>query len=98
VVPLLYVPGIRIYPSQVNGDYSYRLDGDPAELERYGYWNPALADRWLDETDFALIEERYYRRWFKDWVDQERFVELEPTAPKAACKENSGIRVFKRVR
>lgn len=98
VAPLLYVPGIRIYPSQVNGDYSYRLDGDPQALEKYGYWNQNLAEGWLDETDFVLIEERYYRKWFKDWVDQDRFVELEPTTQKAACKENSAIRIFQRVR
>lgn len=98
VVPLLYVPGIQIYPSQVNGDYSYRLDGDADALEKYGYWNPELADRWLDEADYVLIEERYYRKWFKDWVDPDRFVELEPSADKAACKGNSGIRIFQRLR
>ncbi len=97
VAPLLHVPGIRIYPSQVNGDYSYRLDGDPEALEKYGYWNPELADRWLDEADFVLIEARYYRKWFKDWVDPDRFLELEPTPLKAACKENSAIRIFERV-
>jgi len=52
----------------------------------------------LDETDFVLIEERYYRKWFKDWVDQDRFVELEPTTQKATCKGNSAIRIFQRVR
>ena len=23
VVPLLYLPGVRIYPAQINGDYSF---------------------------------------------------------------------------
>ncbi len=98
VVPLLYVPGIRIYPSQVNGDYSLQLDGDPEALVEYGYWNPELADRWLNEADFALIEGRYYRDWFRDTVDQSRFEELEPTPLQAPCRENSQIRIFKRLR
>jgi len=97
VAPLLYVPGIQIYPSQVNGDYSYRLGGDPDALEKYGLWNHRLANRWLDETDYVLVEERYYRKWFKDWVDQDRFIELDPTPDKVACRGNSAIRIFKRL-
>jgi len=98
VAPLLYIPGVKIYPSQVNGDYSYRLDGDPDALERYGFWNHRLADGWLDEADFVLVEERYYRKWFKDWVNQDRFVELPPTDDLLACRDSSAIRVFQRIR
>jgi hypothetical protein len=98
VVPLLYVPGIRIYPSQVNGDYSLQLDGDPEDLVKYGYWNPELADRWLNEADYVLIEGRYYRDWFRDTVDQSRFEELEPTPRQAPCRDNSQIRIFRRLR
>ncbi len=96
--PLLYLPGVQIYPSQINGDYSFYLDGDVNALEKYGYWNPELSNRWLDETDYVLMEQRYYRRWFRDTVDQDRFVELEPTPDKVICRENSRIRIFKRVK
>jgi hypothetical protein len=95
--PLLYAPGIMIYPPQVNGDYSFYLDGDANELEKYGYWNPDLSNQWLNETDYVLIEERYYRKWFKDTVDPSRFVELEPTPDKVVCRDNSQIRIFKRL-
>ena len=98
VAPLLYVPGIHIYPSQVNGDYSLYLDGDAEALEKYGFWNPDLANRWLNETDYALIEQRYYRRWFRDTVDQGRFVELAPTPDKLVCRDDSQIRIFKRLK
>lgn len=98
VAPLLYVPGIHIYPSQVNGDYSFYLDGDAEALEKYGFWNPDLANRWLNEADYALIEQRYYRRWFRDTVDQERFVELAPTPDKLVCRDDSQIRIFKRLK
>ena len=97
VAPLLYVPGIQIYPAQVNGDYSYQTNGDPAALQKYGYWNPTLANRWLDEADYVLIEDRYYRNWFRGWVDPARFEELEPTPLQAACREDSQIRIFKRL-
>ena len=98
IAPLLYVPGINVLPSQVNGDYSYRRDGDPDALEKYGFWNHRLADQWLDEADYVLVEERYYRKWFKDWVDQDRFIELPPTADLLACRDSSAIRVFQRIR
>ena len=96
-VTLLHLPLAKIYPAQLNGDYSYRLDGDADELEKYGLWNHQLANSWLHEADYVLIEERYYRRWFKDWVNQDRFIELEPTPEKVICRDNSAIRVFKRL-
>lgn len=95
--PLLYVPGVQIYPSQVNGSYSFYLDGDANALEKYGFWNPDLSNQWLDETDFALIEQRDYRKWFKDTVDQDRFVELETAPDKVICRNNTRIRIFKRL-
>ncbi len=96
--PLLYLEGVQIYPAQVNDGYSLYLDGDAAALEKYGYWNPDLSNRWLDETEFALIEQRSYRQTFRDTVDQDRFVELEPTPDKVICRDNSRIRIFKRLK
>jgi hypothetical protein len=96
--PLLYVPGVQIYPAQINGDYSYQLDGDAQALEKYGYWNAELADQWLNETDYVLVEQRYYRNWFRDWVDLSRFEELPSTPYKVICRDNSQIRIFKRLR
>jgi len=96
--PLLYLEGVQIYPAQVNDGYSFYLDGDAVALEKYGYWNPDLSNRWLDETDYALIEQRNYRQTFRDTVDQDRFVELEPTPDKVICRDDSRIRIFKRLK
>lgn len=96
--PLLYLAGVQIYPAQVNDGYSFYLDGDAVALEKYGHWNPDLSNRWLDETDFALIEQRNYRQMFRDVVDQDRFIELEATPDKVICRDNSRIRIFKRLK
>lgn len=94
VAPLLYVPGIQIYPAQVNGDYSYFTDGDPQALQKYGFWNRELAEKWLQEADFILIEDRYYEDWFQSWVNLDDYVELPASPNKNICRDNSKIRIF----
>ncbi|MFN2197550.1 MAG: glycosyltransferase family 39 protein [Anaerolineales bacterium] len=94
VAPLLYVPGIQIYPSQVNGDYSYFTDGDPNALQKYGFWNRELAEKWLVEADFILIEDRYFEDWFQSWVNLDDYIELPASPDKNICRDNSKIRIF----
>ncbi len=55
-VPLLYTGGISIYLPQVYASFSYRINGDPAQLEKYGLWNDELARRWRTEADFIVME------------------------------------------
>jgi hypothetical protein len=96
VVPLLYLPDIQIYPPQINGDYSFKLEGNPDALLKYGRWNPELAQEWADQADFILIEQRNYEGWLKDLVNSGAFDELEPTPPTVYCRDNAQIRIFRR--
>jgi hypothetical protein len=62
-IVLLYLPGIGIYPPQLNNVFSFSdLNGAAIsdELLRYGYWNADLKAQWLAEADFALVEARFY--------------------------------------
>jgi hypothetical protein len=67
VVPLLYLPDVRIYPAQINGDYSFLSSGNKIELiSRFGRWNQTLASQWAGEADYVLIEQRRFRGWLRD--------------------------------
>jgi hypothetical protein len=97
-VPLLYVQGIRIYPAQINGDYSLLRNGEDADLvNRFGRWNQALAYQWASEADYVLIEQRKFRDWLRDLMLSGGYEELTPTPPTVYCRDNSQIRIFKRL-
>ncbi len=56
VVPLLYAPGIIIYPAPIYAVFSFRVGGNAEELVRYGLWNDELASRWRAEANFIVTE------------------------------------------
>jgi len=97
VIPLLYLPEIKIYPAQINGDYSFRLGESLAPLERYGMWNQRLANQWASEADFILVEAGNYTGWLKLFIQSGAYQELKPTPPTAPCRGDSQIRIFKKV-
>ncbi len=96
VVPLLYIPGVKIFPGQLNQDYAFRIGGDPDQLRRAGLWNEALAQQWKDEANFLLIEEARYTAWKEDLAGGERYEELPPVPQPFSCATGSRIRIFKR--
>lgn len=95
-VPLLYLPDIHIYPSQLNGDYSLRLGGDTDALLRYDWWSIPLAKQWASQADILLIEEKYYSGWLKDVANSPDFTELPISPPAAPCRNDSQIHIFQR--
>ncbi len=97
-VPLLYLSEVKIFPAQINGDYSYHLGGDADALERYGFWSEELAHRWAERADFILIEEQQFRGWLAEFVERSEFDELTPTPPTEPCRPGSAIHIFRRER
>ena len=94
--PLLYLPQARIFPAQLNGDYTYRLSGDPRDLERFGSWNAEMASRWLTEADYVLVYQRN-SGVEGEHLDLADFEELLPTPLLQPCQKDSFIRVFRRI-
>jgi hypothetical protein len=92
---LLYVPGIKIYPPQLNAVYSFLSQGDTQNLMRYGLWNEALDREWLSQADIILIRDSDFASK-KASLSPEIFDELEPTAPTFPCASFTSIRIFKR--
>ncbi len=96
IVPLLYIPEVRIFPSQLNQDYAFRIGGDPEQLQKAGLWNEALAQRWRREADFLLIEEARYNAWKDSLLTGQLFDELPRVPQPVSCREGSRIRIFER--
>ena len=94
--PLLYLPDIQIYPSQLNGDYSLRLGGEEDALLRYGWWSMPLAEKWVGEADIVLVEEQYYYGWLKKAVRLAGYTELPLSPPTSDCRTDSQIHIFQR--
>lgn len=93
VVPLLYLSGVRLFPAQINGDYSFFIDGDPDTLLKYGLWNQELDQQWQHEADFLLIESRFMRLRMSSF-DASQYIEYPPTSRPSACRPGSVIRIF----
>jgi hypothetical protein len=93
--PLLYLPGIRIYPPQINDGYSFFLDGDPDKLLSFGYWNRALDQKWLEEADYLLIEDRSYSKKFREEL-RDTTTQLPLSPLTVTCHADSSIRIFER--
>lgn len=97
-VTLLYLPGIKIYPAQLHGVYSFRVSNDDNALMKHGWWNQHLAEIWLSEADFVLAEERStaHNDWLTEAMQKDGYQEVAVTGPQAACQPDSFFHVFRR--
>jgi hypothetical protein len=94
-VPLLYLPNRYIFPSQLNGDYTFMLSGESEVLESFGYWDTQLARSWLHEADYVLVEEREYSYIHSLGFDETRYDEITRTQPTDPCRADSSIMIFR---
>jgi hypothetical protein len=94
-VPLLYLPNRQIYPSQLNGDYTFMLSGESSALESFGYWDAQLARSWLLEADYVLVEERVYSDIHTLGFEEERYDEITRTRTTNPCRADSSIMIFR---
>ncbi len=94
-VTLLSLPGARIFPAQLHGTYSFRIAADEDALTKYGWWNQSLAEKWLREADFVLVEQRNLNS--NDWLAAQlaNFERVTTTAPQS-CQPDSAMLVFRR--
>ncbi len=85
-VPLLYLPRVEIYPAQVYNLYTYRLGGDPQQVEASGYWNDEIARRWAEEADFLVLEgEESYTPIGAAFAETEGYRQIAVLPPLNPC-------------
>jgi hypothetical protein len=93
--PLLYLPGVKIFPAQINSAYSFISNGDTAELFRFGFWNEEMAAEWKATADFFIIEDKRYDGW-KEYFTPDQFDEFVRSPVGTSCLEESQLRIFRR--
>lgn len=93
-VPLLSIPDVELFPSQLSGAYSMRIGGNPEELEPYGFWNDAMGAHWIQDTDYYLTDQ--VQEGFPSEISPEDFTEIESTPSGLNCRPGVSIRIFKR--
>ena len=95
-IPLLYLPTAEIFPAQLQMGYTFRLSGDTNQLRKYGFWNQESAENWLIESDFILVEGRFYQDWLKERLDNTDDFELVGLSPPTVpCREDARIYIFR---
>lgn len=94
-VTLLSLPGVKIYPSQLHQTYSFRIADDDNALLKYGWWNQHLAEKWLNEADFVLVEQRNLGHG--GWLDEQlaNFERVLVTTPQS-CRPDSAMLVYRK--
>ena len=93
--PLLYLPGVKIFPPQINGGYTFLSNGDTAQLYKFGYWNEEMDAEWKATADFFIIEDWRYADW-KQFFTPDQFDEFPRSPVGTSCLEDSTLRVFRR--
>ena len=95
---LLQVPGIKIYPAQLNSMFSYRIGGEPDAMAAYGLWNRNLAKQWLDEAHVVVLSGMTYKDPTYDWVvnkvEHEGYREIASSPPLHTCNEKTNLLIF----
>jgi len=94
--PLLYLPGVKIFPAQINGAYSFLSNGNTSEMIRMGFWNEELAAEWKATAGFFIVEEKRYNSW-KEFFTSDQFDEFKRFPLGTSCMKDSKLRIFQRI-
>jgi hypothetical protein len=94
-VTMLSLPDVKIYPSQLHQTYSFRISDDDDALLKYGWWNQHLAEKWLNEADFVLVEQRNLGN--KGWLFEQlaNYQQVLVTSPQT-CRSDSAMLVYRK--
>jgi len=97
-VSLLALPDVKIHPAQLHGTYSLKISNDDDALEKHGWWNQHLAEKWLGEADYVLVEARNLSgdSWLAQALASGAYQEVTVTSRQAGCQSDSFFRVFRR--
>jgi len=92
----LYLPDVQVYGPQLNQVHYYVNGGDAETLERFNYWNDKLAEQWLADADYILVQQTEMAYLNQEMLESGRFVHVLD-APKAEkCRWQSVIQVYQR--
>jgi len=93
---LLYLPGILIFPAQLDESFSYWVGGDMDAMARYGFWNDSLKKQYLQQADFFIIQQSNFNSDWLAFLNPASFEEMSLVSPHLSCRPNAYLRLFRR--
>lgn len=93
---LLYLPGIRIFPAQLDAPWNFWVGGDDDAMARYGYWNESLMHQWRGQADVFLIQQSLFTPEWQAFLDPARYEELPSNQVPLGCAPDTYLRIFRR--
>jgi hypothetical protein len=89
---------IQLFPQQLNAQYSFRIGGKVEQLSKRGFWNPQLAQDWIDISDILLFEEQAISGWFSPFLPQVDIKEFEYIGETnmIGCSEEQKLSIYRR--
>jgi hypothetical protein len=93
----LYMPEVQIYPPQMNHVHSFNYGGDADTLLRFSKWNDELAETWLADADYILVQNTEKVYLTDEMLESEKYVKVMSTPKLEKCRWQSVINVYKRV-
>jgi hypothetical protein len=92
----LYLPGVHVYPPQLNHLHSFYVDGNPDELLKTGLWNIELGRQWIRDADFVLIEASWLQDWEKEILESGGYTLVAQSPPLGNCEDASYITIYQK--
>jgi hypothetical protein len=93
----LYMPEVQIYPPQMNHVHSFNYGGDADTLLRFSKWNDTLAETWLAEADYILVQNAEMVYLTDEMLESGKYVKVMSTPKLEKCHWQSVINVYERV-
>jgi hypothetical protein len=94
----LYLPGVKIFPPQLNHVHGFYKGGDSTELLRLGRYNTDLSLQWFVQADYILIEQEWGKKWQFDDLVSPDYVKVGPSYSLGQCDSAGKIQLYQRVR
>ncbi len=91
-----YLEDIYIYPPQLNSIFNYVVGDSGDVLYEHGYWNEEFALAWLNDCDYAIVENTTFSGDIVKWIDPDLFDELAPTITIDDSNTDDYFRIFRR--
>jgi hypothetical protein len=94
----LYLPGIKIYPPQLNHVHGFYKEGGESELLRMGRYNNHSAVKWFGEADYILIEQEWVKKWQTDSLAGSNYEILGTTYKLGQCDAAGELHLYRRIK
>jgi hypothetical protein len=95
---LLSIPDVRVFPQQIDENWSYWTGGDPEALARYGFWNESLKSQWQQEAGYIIIQQNHYTAEWDAFfsLNSGKYEEVPLDQVPLGCSPDTYLRVFHR--